>query len=201
MNRRSILMVPVMVMATALPALADKLSLNAISAYLNTLETAGADFTQINDDGSISTGKLLIKRPGRIRFQYNPPEELLVVAGGGAVGIFDGRSNRAEPEQYPLKRTPLNLILERNVNLARRDMVTGHGYDGTATTVRAQDPDNPEHGYIDLKFTDNPVELRQWVITDSAGIQTTVVLGKLANGLSLPAHLFSITAETQKRKR
>ena len=199
-RRRVILAAPALLLATSLPALADKLSLNAISAYLNTIKSAGAEFTQVNDDGTFSKGQILIKRPGRIRFEYAPPEDLLVLAGASTVGIFDGRSNAGAPEQYPLKRTPLSIILERNVNLARRNMVTGHSYDGTATTVRAQDPEHPEYGFIELKFTENPVELRQWVITDGAGIQTTVILGKLAEGITLPAHLFSIQAETAKRR-
>lgn len=201
MNRRRILLAaPALLLASAVPALAEKLSLNEISAYLNSITSAGADFTQIADDGTISTGKILIKRPGRIRFEYAPPEDLLVLAGASTVGIFDGRSNTG-PEQYPLKRTPLSIILERNVNLARRNMVTGHGYDGTATLVRAQDPEHPEYGSIELKFTPNPVELRQWIITDAAGVRTTVVLGQLANGITIPPHLFSITAETQRRSR
>ena len=199
-RRRVILAAPALLLATSLPALADKLSLNAISAYLNTIKSAGAEFTQVNDDGTFSKGQILINRPGRIRFEYAPPEDLLVLAGASTVGIFDGRSNTGAPEQYPLKRTPLSIILERNVNLARRNMVTGHSYDGTATTVRAQDPEHPEYGFIELKFTENPVELRQWVITDGAGIQTTVILGKLAEGITLPAHLFSIQAETAKRR-
>ena len=65
MNRRRILLAaPVLLLATSLPAFAEPLSLNAISAYLNTIKSAGADFTQINDDGTISVGKILIKRPG-----------------------------------------------------------------------------------------------------------------------------------------
>ncbi len=118
----------------------------ALSAYLNGLQTAEADFTQINADGTISTGRLYIKRPGRVRFEYTPPDKTLVMAGGGQVAIFDGGSNNSQPEQYPLARTPLNLILERNVDLGRRSMVVGHDYDGTATVVTAQDPEHPEYG-------------------------------------------------------
>jgi outer membrane lipoprotein-sorting protein len=185
-------------MATALPAQAEKISLNAISSYLNGLSTAKSQFTQINDDGTISTGTIYLKRPGRARFEYNPPMDALVVAGGSQVAIFDGKSN-AGPQQYPLKRTPLNLILARNVNLGQANMVVGHGYDGTATTVVAQDPENPEVGTIELKFTANPTELRQWVITDNAGSQTTVLLGELEKGMDLRASLFSITAAINKR--
>lgn len=91
---------------------AEKLSLNEISKYLNALKSAKGAFTQINDDGTISTGTIYIRRPGRARFEYNPPDEALVVAGGGQLAIFDNKSNQP-PEQYPLKRTPLNLILRK----------------------------------------------------------------------------------------
>jgi outer membrane lipoprotein-sorting protein len=191
------LLTPLVLLLLAAPLRAQELSLNEISEYLNGLESATSDFTQVNDDGSISTGKLYIKRPGRVRFEYNPPEKSLVMAGGQQVAIFDGKS-RHPPEQYPLKQTPLNLILERNVDLARRNMVVGHSSDVKSTTVVAQDPENPEYGTIALVFTGNPVELRQWVITDGTGATTTVILGPLDKG-SVSAVKFDINAEMQRR--
>ncbi|MEX0338489.1 MAG: outer membrane lipoprotein carrier protein LolA [Arenibacterium sp.] len=172
----------------------DKLPLSTISDYINDLSTARTPFTQYNDDGSRSTGTLYIKRPGRMRFEYEPPNSGLVMAGGGTVIIQDTKSNQP-PETYPLKRTPLSLILARNVNLGRANMVVGHGHDGTYTIVRAQDPENPESGFIDLKFSDNPVALRQWIITNEQGIRTAVVLDELTTGLSLSDNLFSIESQ------
>jgi outer membrane lipoprotein-sorting protein len=184
----------------AFPATAQQLSLDDISGYLNGLQTVTARFTQVNDDGTISTGTLYIKRPGRVRFEYDPPEKSLVMAGGGQVAIFDGRSNQG-PEQYPLKRTPLNLILERNVDLARRNMVVGHTSDGVTTTVVAQDPEHPDYGSLELVFSADPVELRQWVITDEGGNQTTVILQEMEKGGELSSFLFNITYETEQRNR
>lgn len=175
----------------AMPAMAEKLSLGAISAYLNTLKTAKGEFTQINDDGSISTGKIYIKRPGRVRFEYNAPDSGLVIAGSQTVVIFDKKSNQPA-ETYPLKRTPLSLILAKNVDLKRARMVKSHRFDGTATIVTAQDPAHPEYGNIEMKFTANPVELRQWIINNSNGSRTTVVLGALKKGGNLPNHLFDV---------
>ena len=77
------------------------------------------------------------------------------MAGGGQVAIFDGRSNQG-PTQYPLSKTPLNLILERNVDFSNRAMVVGHTDDGTTTTVIAQDPENPQYGSIRLVFSAGP---------------------------------------------
>lgn len=200
MNPLRFLLAPAAVFALALPAAAEKIPLGQLSQYLNQLTTAETDFTQVNSDGSISTGKLFIKRPGRVRFEYAPPDPNLVMAGGGQVAIFDSKSNQP-PEQYPLSRTPLSLILAENVNLGQARMVVGHSEDGTSTRVRAQDPQHPEYGTIEMVFTANPVELRQWVITDDAGGQTTVILGELKKGGDLPASLFSVAAEERKRGR
>lgn len=186
--------------AFALPAQAEKIPLSELSRYLNGLTTAQAQFTQVNPDGSITTGTLFIKRPGRVRFEYNPPDRSLVLAGGGQVAVFDPKSNQP-PEQYPLKKTPLNLILDANVDLGRAKMVISHKEDGTTTKVRAQDPEHPEYGSIDLVFTAGPTELRQWVINDDSGNQTTVILGEMAKGGDISPSLFNITQETEKRMR
>ena len=144
MDRRTFLVSAAAVLAAG-PASAAKLSLNEISRYLNGIDRATSEFTQVNDDGTLSTGKFYIRRPGRMRFEYNPPEKLLVMAGGGQVGIFDGKSNVQKAERYPLRRTPLNLILEQNVNLARRNTNrAGRGPRGATwwwvTTLTARRP-------------------------------------------------------------
>jgi outer membrane lipoprotein-sorting protein len=198
MNMMRFLAAPVLVMAMAVPAAAEKLPLSALSQYLNSLRTATGAFTQINGDGSISTGTIYISRPGNIRFEYAPPDSTLVLAGSGSVAIFDPKSNTG-PETYPLSRTPLSIILADRVNLEQARMVRGHSYDGTATTVTAQDPQNPDLGNIQLVFTDNPIQLRQWVINDDAGNSTTVVLGELRTGTSLAARLFDIQREADRR--
>ena len=183
---------------TAMPAWAEKVPLNTISNYLNGIKTAKSSFTQINADGTISTGNILMSRPGKIRFDYNPPEKALVVATAGTVYVLDRKLN-AEPEVYPLRKTPLSIILERNVNLATAGMVQKHSYDGTATIVTALDPKHPEYGTIDLKFTGNPVQLRQWVIDDGSGNKTTVVLGALESA-SVPRSAFDIESEIEALK-
>ncbi|MCX8227091.1 MAG: outer membrane lipoprotein carrier protein LolA [Sulfitobacter sp.] len=187
-------------LAATLPAAADKLPLNAISSYLNAMKTAQGDFTQINDDGSISTGTIYIKRPGKVRFEYNAPDTGIVIAGSNTVVIYDKKSNQPA-ETYPLSKTPLSIILAANVNLGQAKMVTGHSYDGTSTTVRAQDPQHPEYGNIELKFTDNPVELRQWVINDGNGSQTTVVLGDLKKGGQLANSIFDVSGNAPSINR
>jgi outer membrane lipoprotein-sorting protein len=198
MNALSRLLTPLAFLAMTLPAMAEKIPLDTLSSYLNGLTTLEADFTQVNADGSVSTGKIFIKRPGRVRFEYAPPDASLVLASGGEVAIFDAKSNQP-PEQYPLAKTPLNLILGANINLGAAQMVVAHEEDGTATKVVAQDPAHPEYGTIALMFTGNPVELRQWVITDDLGAQTTVILGQMTKGTSYQPSFFNIDTEISKR--
>jgi len=179
-------------------ASAQQLSLRQISDYLNGLQTAQGGFTQINSDGTLSTGQIYIKRPGRIRFEYNTPDDSLVLAGGGQVAVFDPRSNTG-PERFPLRNTPLSIILRENVDLQAEDMVTNVTSDGTTTTITAQDPENPQYGNIQLVFTADPVELRQWVVTDELGTQTTVVLNDLVSGVMIGDIQFNIQSEMRRR--
>lgn len=141
---------------------------------------------------------MYMRRPGRARFEYDKPNDALVIAGGSQVAIFDGKSNTG-PEQYPLKRTPLNIILTKNVNLAGAKMVTGHGTRGKDTVVRARDPKNPEYGSIDLIFAENPTRLIEWIINDSSGSKTRVILGEFKTEVSLAASLFDITLAAERR--
>lgn len=186
-----ILAASALTLALAAPvAWADKIPLNQLSSYLNGITTAQAKFTQIAGDGSVSTGTLYISRPGKMRFEYDPPTESYVIAAHGAVGIFDKKGD-PQPEQYPLNKTPLSIILDRNVNLGQANMVTGHREDGPSTIVQAQDPKNPQYGYLELVFTSNPTQLRQWVVHDDSGGATTVILGDMKTGVNLANRLFN----------
>ncbi|MEZ5750415.1 MAG: outer membrane lipoprotein carrier protein LolA [Paracoccaceae bacterium] len=199
MNRRSLCFFLFAPLATlALPAWADPISLSEISRYFNSFRTAQADFTQLNSDGTLSTGRLMIQRPGRVRFEYAEPDRTLVLAAAGRVNIFDARSN-SEPSSYPLDRTPLGIILDETVDLTRERMVVGHYEEGPTTSVVAQDPDHPEYGTIRLVFSAEPTELRQWIITDDTGRDTTVILGTLQTGGRLASRLFNLDAELEAR--
>jgi outer membrane lipoprotein-sorting protein len=133
-----------------------------------------------------------------MRFEYDDQAGTTVVAGAGAVIIFDPKSNQP-PETYPLKRTPLSVILARNVNLGKANMVTGHGFDGQNTIVRAQDPEHPEYGFIEMKFSDSPVALEEWVIHDGAGGRTRVQLSGMQTGMQLSRSLFNTRVSNPDR--
>lgn len=199
MTRRLALSALMAALAWGAPAVAQQIPLAQLSAYLNSITTAEASFVQVNADGSRSTGKVTIRRPGNMRFDYDGRNTSLVLASDGQVAIFDRKSNQGA-QQYPLDRTPLNLILGRDIDLSRARMVVGQKYDGSNTIIVAQDPDRPQVGTLQLVFGPGPV-LRQWVVTDESGSQTQVTLGPLTTGKSYPFTLFSIEHELERRGR
>ncbi|AUM73681.1 LolA family protein [Paracoccus jeotgali] len=198
MKKLSLAVAPVLaLLATAPAALAEKIPLNTISNYLNSLTTLQSEFTQVNPDGSISAGTVYIQRPNRVRFEYKNSNQLML-ASGGQVAVFDAKSNQG-PQIYPLNQTPLSLILGQNVNLSRAGMVVGHSERKNTTVVKAQDPAHPEYGNIEMVFT-APTELRQWVVTDDTGKKTTVILGEMKKGVSFKPSTFALESEVQRRK-
>ncbi|NHF71544.1 LolA family protein [Paracoccus xiamenensis] len=198
MKKLALAVAPVIaLLATAPAALAEKIPLNAISNYLNGLSTLQSEFTQVNPDGTISAGTVYIQRPGRVRFEYKNSKQLML-ASGGQVAVFDAKSNQG-PQVYPLSQTPLSIILDQNVNLARKGMVTGHSERKNTTVVKAHDPAHPQYGSIEMIFT-SPTELRQWVVTDDTGKKTTVILGEMRKGVSFKPSTFVIQSEIDRRK-
>jgi outer membrane lipoprotein-sorting protein len=183
---------------TASAALAQQLTLPQVSDYLNQLQTVQGRFVQTNPDGSQIGGQIYIKRPGRIRFEYDPPEQSLVMAGGGQLAIFDPRSN-AGPDRFPLNQTPLQVILQRNVDLGAARMVTDSQQSGALTLITIQDPDGRASGQMQLVFGAAPIGLRGWIITDDLGNETRIALTEMRIGGQINDILFNISAEMRRR--
>ena len=134
-----------------------------------------------------------------MRFEYDPPNNALVLASGGSLAIFDDKGNQ-DPVIYPLKRTPLAIILAKNIDLAASAMVVGHAAEGAVTTVKVEDPENLDYGSVDLVFLGPEPALRQWVVGDAGGGSTTMLLGDIQTGMVLNSSLFSITHNTHARR-
>lgn len=179
---------------------AKPLPLSDIQAYLDTLTTLEARVLQFNADGSTASGTLYIRRPGRMRFEYDPPNKSLVIAGGGQVAIFDGKSNQA-PTQYPLSKTPLRLILLNDTDLSADSNISKHYERDGTTHIVMRDAQRPEAGEIRLVFTQDPISLLGWVITDDLGNQTGVRLEAVKTSTSIPPSYFSIPLEKAKRSQ
>jgi len=180
------------------PSLAERISLNKISDYINGLTTLQADFEQINSDGSIDRGKLYIRRPGRMRLEYTAPNNALVIAGAGSVAIFDDKSKNG-PTLFPLKKTPLNLLLKKNVDLYKNEMITEHTANNENTFIVAKDLKRKSQGSIKMMFSNSPVSLQGWTITNQSNQKTKIILDKLDKKTKIPLYLFNISAASKNK--
>jgi outer membrane lipoprotein-sorting protein len=195
MNRRSFLaglaLLPALSPLLAAPALAQGTDVSAIDVYMRNLRSAGGRFRQTNPNGSTQTGRFMLQKPGRIRFEYDRPEGSMVIADGSFVGVFDPRSNR-NPTRYPLGRTPLRLLLQDNLSLREPGMVLGATRDAQGTHITVTDPRRPQDGNIRLTFGESPVQLRGWVVTPANRQRTSVTLTEMQQGVQHNRSLFNI---------
>jgi outer membrane lipoprotein-sorting protein len=190
MDRRTLLLA-LAALPLALPAFAQGVNVGAINTYLTGLRSAQGRFTQTNPDRSTQTGTFYLQKPGRIRFEYDKPKGAMVIADGAWVGVFDPKSNR-NPTRYPLDRTPLSLLLRDRLSLAEPGLVQGATRDARGTDITVVDPRAPREGRMVMSFADDPVQLRQWVITTKTGATTRVALSNLKTGVALDRSLFNI---------
>jgi len=181
----------------ALPALApaqmsgaDARDLTRISNYLNGVTTLEGNFVQIGHDGELSEGQFYLRRPGRIRFEYKPPNPALVIADGVWVGVYDTRLNTLD--RIPLGSTPLDILLKKRVDLRGDGAIRSIERSPGLMRVTAIDPDSPDQGSITMVFAENPLELRQWIVVDPQGLTTTVVLSEMRSNVELDPNLFFI---------
>ena len=178
------------------PSFAEKISLGNISDYINGLKMIEANFEQVNSDGSIDTGKLYIRRPGKMRLEYEAPNNALVIAGAGSVAIFDDKTKNG-PTIFPLKKTPLRLLLKKEVNLIENKMISEHTEKNNNTFIVVQDPKKLSQGKIEMVFSNQPILLESWTITNQSNQKTKIMLNNLHEVAKIPLYLFNITAASK----
>ena len=178
---------------------ADSYSLANISKYLQDLKILKADFSQTNPDDTISSGTILIKRPGRMRFEYYKPDRTLVLVSAGALAIFDPKGDE-EPITYPIKNNPISLILKGEVDLLNSGIVGNYKVSAKKGVLTIRDPKKPERGSVELVFTGAKPELEKFTIKNENGSSTSISLKDIEYPKKLNETLFSIALETQKRQ-
>lgn len=169
----------VAVVGAAAPAIAQTASLSQVSAHLKAVNTMVADFAQTDRGGRTITGTLTLKRPGKIRFQYQKGYPVLIVGDGRALTMVDYEVRQVS--RWPIGNSPLGVLLNPDKDLARVATVVQD--DPQVLVVRARDPKKPEYGTITLAFTKSGgapagLMLRGWTTIDAQNNRTTV---KLAN--------------------
>jgi outer membrane lipoprotein-sorting protein len=197
LNRRTLLLsaaasIPLGLTARAAPGIAfsaqDQTDIARVETYLNGLKSLKAHFMQVAGDGGISEGTAWLERPGRMRFQYDPPAPFLLIAAHGELIFHD--SALQQTSNIGLNRTPLGILLADHVQLTGAVTVTGiQRLPGQLqlTLVRTESPGD---GSLTLIFADQPLTLRQWTVIDPQQRETHVTLYNVQTGGSFDPRLF-----------
>ena len=172
----------------ALPAATHAGDIARIEQYLNGLTTLKADFVQINPNGGTVTGELYYQRPDKMRLDYDPPSEILIISDGWTIVYYDRRLDQVS--HLFINSTPLGFLLSDEIRLSGDVTVTEVDRSAGELHVTLVQTDEPNQGSIQLSFAENPLELRRWTVVDAQGLPTHVVLERPETGVPLERELF-----------
>jgi outer membrane lipoprotein-sorting protein len=158
----------------AAPTAGDKADIARVEAYLNGIRTMTSHFVQVAPNGGVAEGTIWLQRPGKMRIEYDPPVQDILVATGRVLIHYDGELN--EPSYLPQTSSPAAFLLRDRIALSGDVKVAKIERKGNQLLVDVVQTDDAEKGALHLVFTDNPLALRQWVVTDAAGKNTEVTL-------------------------
>jgi outer membrane lipoprotein-sorting protein len=173
-----------------LPAEAQQGSIGVpqIEQYINSLRSLKARFVQSNPNGSVVQGTLYVRRPGRMRFEYDAPSQLKIVADGYQVTMWDNATR--DFGQWPIGWTAASFlvkdpfVLSGDLQVEKLERVNGM-LEATVSQVR-----KPQEGKLIVRLAENPLLLRGWTIIDNRGNRVTVSLNEMQTGLQLADSLF-----------
>jgi outer membrane lipoprotein-sorting protein len=163
-----------------------------VSAYLSNMQTLVGDFVQVGPDGRRTEGQFFIQKPGKVRFAYNPPSPIDVIADGQTVAVRD--RNLATQDVVPLSQTPLRFLLSDHIDLMRDTNLVSVSADDTFITVVVEERQVVAGtSRLMLMFGAKDMQLRQWTVTDPQGLDTTVAVYNLDTTKKPDPDLFTIT--------
>lgn len=171
-------------------ARADDQKIGEINAYLNGINSMVGSFVQVAPDGIISEGEFFLRRPGRLRFEYKRPNPTIVIADGFWVAVLDKELGTGD--RFPLSQTPLYLLLKDDVDLNAEGAIRAVDESEGQLRVTAVDPSEEGQGDVTMVFDANPLQLKQWIVTDPQGLTTTIALRQTRSNVDLEPELFVI---------
>jgi outer membrane lipoprotein-sorting protein len=162
-----------------------------ISSYLSSLQTLVGSFVQVGPDGTKTTGDFYIQKPGKVRFEYNPPTPIDVIADGSSLVVRD--RNLATQDIYPLSQTPLRYLLSDRIDLMKDTNVVNVTTDDLFVTVTIEERQALiGTSRLMLMMGAKDGQLKQWTVTDPQGYDTTVAVYNLDSSKKVDPSLFKI---------
>ena len=179
--------------ATALTLLAAvaahaQASVPDIEKYFNSLRTLQARFVQSNPNGTIIQGNLYLRRPGRMRFEYDPPSQLKIVADGLQVTMWDPSTR--DFGQWPIGWTAASFLVKEPLVLSGELTVESLQRANNELLLTLVQTRKPQEGKVVVRLSENPIQLRGWTIIDNRGNRVGLSLAELKTGQTLADSLF-----------
>ena len=166
---------------------------------LNAVQRLQGRFLQASPGGGRASGMFYLQRPGRLRFEYDPPATMLIVADGSVVALRD--TELRTTERTPIRSTPLSLILGQTINLERDARVLRVSRAGPWLMITARDRSGQTDGQITLQFQGPDAELRSWDVIDATGARTRITLSDITQPASFDRSLFRLEDMLAPRRR
>ncbi len=173
---------------TAAPTEADRADIARVEEYLNSIRTMRARFIQLSQSGGRAQGTFYLSRPGRLRLEYDPPVPTILIANGGMLQHYD--SQLRQPQFIPLDSTPATYLVRDQLRLEGDITVVGVGRAQNRLDVTIVKTRDPREGRITFTFQTQPMQLVNWIVQDSQGRTTRVVLNEVQAGMPLDNALF-----------
>lgn len=169
----------------------DELKIIAnVNNYLNGFRDLEGHFVQVGPTGKYTSGRFYLSRPGRIRFEYEPPSPLLIRADGSWISIENRLLKTSE--HYPLNSTPLNILLADKIDILKTAAITHAFQDDKVITLTLHDKASAKNGQLTLVFDAEKITLKEWVVVDGQGYQTRISVSDLITGIKQNPSLFYI---------
>jgi outer membrane lipoprotein-sorting protein len=170
---------------------AQRLEVVQIEDYLNGIRTLASNFEQVTGEGGIATGKLYLSRPGRMRFEYDAPVPVLLVADGRDIHYYD--RDLQQVTDLRIENTPAAFLLRDRIALSGGVTLTRYDHQPGVIRLTFVETAEPDQGSVTLTLTDRPIELRQWTVVDPQQKRVTVTLTDPHYGAAVDGKLFNWT--------
>ena len=163
-------------------------SILKVENFFKTLKTIEADFIQVSPSGKTSEGKIFLDLPGKLRIDYNQPNNILITSKGFWIVIQNRKLKSTN--NIPLNQTPFSILLENKINFNNKDLIVELEKILGIIVLKIKLAENKQAGELILEFSEKPFLLKKWIIRDLVGDETTVLIQNTKYNQKLPFTIF-----------
>ena len=174
----------------------DKAAVTQVEKYLNELFTLKSRFLQATSTENYIEGTFYLSRPGKMRIEYDPPAQLLIVADGTWLIYNDLELDQIT--HLPLRTTPANILLQEKITLLSDGLEVSKVERAPGIIGVTVVPSDEDSGHLTLIFADKPLELKKWVVVDPQGVTTSISLLSTQRDISFDPKLFNIKLKQEE---